>query len=159
MVNSLKTMNYKRLTYTFLISLATCVASSCDGKLDKTREHDRKVFFYAAEKLGLEIPEGQHTFIFVTSEGCTGCKPLALTYAKLNRSDTVTFITTSRLQREFEVPDGEQIMIDSAGLIEKLNWKLHGIIEVTTDKGSITGMYNYDINNIKERFIPALEKT
>lgn len=114
--------------------------------------HDAKVFIHAADMLGLTIPDEPHSFIFITTEGCTGCKPLALAYAQANPSDSVTFITTQKLMKLYGVRRMDNIIVDSSALIEKLNWSLHGIIEVRTTYGKVRQMYDYDISNIVGRF-------
>ena len=141
-----------RLIYLFLISFFLFATSSCN----RTVRHDRKVFQYAMENLGIVLPADVHTFIFVTREGCSGCKPLTLLYAKQDNSDTVTFITTHLLAADYNLPARDNIIIDSSLLIERLNWSLHGIIEVRCQDGIVTFMDDYDARNIEKRFLPMI---
>lgn len=140
-------INMKGKYLTIAILLLSLLASC-----HRQQRHDTEVFHYAAERLGLVIPDEPHSFVFVTKEGCTGCKPLALSYAKTNLSDTITFVTTPLLMSLYDVPQRECIVVDSSALIERLNWSLHGIIEVYTTGRKVKEMCDYDINNVTSRF-------
>ena len=135
----------------FLISLALLL-SSCN----RQTQHDIEVFNYILHKLNLSIPEQPHNYIFITKDGCTACKAFSMAYAKMNDSDTVTFITTPQLQDFYELDASPYVVIDSTATIERLNWSLGGIIEVTTSNRQVVRMQDYDINNYHERFGPIL---
>lgn len=139
-------------TFLFLSSLLMLI-TSCD----RQSQHDLEVFNHILQKLNLSIPNQSHTFIIITKDGCTACKALSSAYARQNNSDTVTFITTPQLQQLYELGENPHVIIDSSASIDRLNWSLKGIIEVTTKEHKIVKVQCHGFESSQERFTPFLD--
>lgn len=125
----------------------------CNNNIHQGQTHDEKVLYGYLESLGLSVPTDPHTFIFIPNAACPGCKKMALHYAETYSSDTLTCVVARETFLKESLSPNGYIIVDSSGLLDKLNWEYCGITEIRTDNGEIKMIETYDASNSTQRFM------
>ena len=145
-----KTRNGKALTLLlglFLSSLMFSCETINKSKTEDMFSRETKVFYWYADSLNINIPNEKHTFFLVPDYSCSGCvvKTIDVLFPK---TDSSTLITTPYIAQNYIGQIDDNVIIDTAGLINKLNWEHSNIIEIKTKENKVVFAKSYSSDEL-----------
>jgi hypothetical protein len=108
---------------------------------------ETKVFYWYADSLNINIPNEKHTFFLVPDYSCSGCvvKTIDVLFPE---TDSSTLITTPYIAQNYIGQIDDNVIIDTAGLINKLNWEHSNIIEIQTKENKVVFAKSYSSDEL-----------
>ena len=145
-----RTRNGKALTLLlglFLSSLMFSCETINKSKTEDMFSRETKVFYWYADSLNINIPNEKHTFFLVPDYSCSGCvvKTIDVLFPK---TDSSTLITTPYIAQNYIGQIDDNVIIDTAGLINKLNWEHSNIIEIQTKENKVVFAKSYSSDEL-----------
>ena len=145
-----RTRNGKALTPLlglFLSSLMFSCETINKSKTEDVFSRETKVFYWYADSLNINIPNEKHTFFLVPDYSCSGCvvKTIDVLFPK---TDSSTLITTPYIAQNYIGQIDDNVIIDTAGLINKLNWEHSNIIEIQTKENKVVFAKSYSSDEL-----------
>ena len=145
-----RTRNGKALTPLlglFLSSLMFSCETINKSKTEDVFSRETKVFYWYADSLNINIPNEKHTFFLVPDYSCSGCvvKTIDVLFPK---TDSSTLITTPYIAQNYIGQIDDNVIIDTAGLINKLNWEHSNIIEIKTKENKVVFAKSYSSDEL-----------
>ena len=145
-----KTRNGKALTLLlglFLSSLMFSCETINKSKTEDMFSRETKIFYWYADSLNINIPNEKHTFFLVPDYSCSGCvvKTIDVLFPK---TDSFTLITTPHIAQNYIGQIDDNVIIDTAGLINKLNWEHSNIIEIQTKENKVVFAKSYSSDEL-----------
>lgn len=145
-----RTRNGKALTLLlglFLSSLMFSCETINKSKTEDMFSRETKIFYWYADSLNINIPNEKHTFFLVPDYSCSGCvvKTIDVLFPK---TDSSTLITTPYIAQNYIGQIDDNVIIDTAGLINKLNWEHSNIIEIQTKENKVVFAKSYSSDEL-----------
>ncbi len=135
-------MKIKKLNLIFFVF--SVLAISCTEKYEK----ETKIFTnYLRNTHNLEISEETHTYFISPSIKCAGCEAYFRELISAYRKNA-TLITSNPI--DYEVPENITVLLDSAKVIDKLNFGILNNYLIVTQRKKIVCIENLTPDKIDE---------
>lgn len=144
-----KTKNGKlaRLLLGLFLSSMMISCEMANRNADEAFARETKVFYWYADSLNIDVPSERHTFFLVPDISCSGCVVKTVNVL-FPQTDSSTLITTPFIAERYIGNVNDYMIIDSVGLINKLNWELRNIIEIQTKDGKVIFAKSYSAEEL-----------
>ena len=144
-----KTKNGKlaRLLLGLFLSSMMISCETTDKKNDDVFSKETKVFYWYADSLNINVPNEKHTYFLIPDISCSGCVDKTVNVL-FPQTDSSTLITTPFIAERYIGNVNDYVIIDSVGLINKLNWELRNIIEIQTKDGKVIFAKSYSAEEL-----------
>lgn len=127
------------------LAVCFCLISAlpaCDRKAASDKSPD--VFGWYMEQMGETIPNKPHTYILIPDLSCTGCRQTLFSeYTNSHSADTTIIISHHLQMHNDQARNLHNTIVDTAGLLNRLNWPYKNIVEVNTEKGEVIGIRDF----------------
>ena len=139
-------------------------------------EREQRIFDYYTQELGHTVPGESHVYYLIGATSCPGCRTAFANYF-IGRgiADSITIFIGEKILNDVGilVPQdcsdsvcrtgsgkeivalprkNDRVIIDSANLMDKLNWSYSNLTEIHTKEGKIVFIDAYSSLEIAERF-------
>lgn len=148
MRRKIKNGKLARLLLGLFLSSLLIYCETTNQKTDDAFSKETKVFYWYADSLNINVPNEKHTYFLIPDISCTGCivKTVNVLFPQ---TDSSTMITTPLIAKRYIKKINDDMIIDSVGLINKLNWELRNIIEIKTKDGNVIFAKSYSAEELE----------
>lgn len=148
MRRKIKNGKLARLLLGLFLSSLLISCETTNQKTDDAFSKETKVFYWYADSLNINVPNEKHTYFLIPDISCTGCivKTVNVLFPQ---TDSSTMITTPLIAKRYIKKINDDMIIDSVGLINKLNWELRNIIEIKTKDGNVIFAKSYSAEELE----------